>query len=126
MERFIYEAALYFYMPEQGKLIFMILTIFGIGVLFAVICLYLGYTQYSFPMTYLSMFIFLVLGMMLFSSGLELEDTIRQTSPGVWTTTYVVHTTVNDPVVNVVANTFFYIPFAGLLLSVFFALRGWR
>ncbi len=103
----------------------MILTIFGIGVTFAVICLFLGYTQYSFPMVYLGFFVLLVLGLFLMSEGLAIDDAISEISPGVYTTTYIVHTTANDPVINILANTFFYIPIAGFFLSVFFALRGW-
>ena len=103
----------------------MILEIFVIGVAFGVICLYLGYTQYSFPMAYLGMFIFMIMGMMLLSGGLQIQDALKETAPGTFTQTYVTHMPATDPVVNVVANTFFYIPIVGVFLSIFFALRGW-
>lgn len=104
----------------------MILTMFAIGVLAGALFLYLGYTQYSFPLAYLGMFVFLILGLFLMSEGLQIDDAMVQTSPGIYTTTYITHTTANDPIISILANTFFYIPIAGLLLSTFFALRGWR
>ena len=104
----------------------MILIFFIIGVLFGGICLFLGATQYSFPMAYLGMFCFLVIGMILFSSGLQIDNGIQENpiGSGTFTTIYLTHTTVTDPIVNILANTFFYIPIAGVLLSTFFALRG--
>jgi len=104
----------------------MILTMFAIGVILGCILLFLGYTQYSFPMAYFGMFVFLILGLFLFSEGLGIDDAIQKNIDGSYTTTYQVHTIVNDPIVNILANMFFYIPIAGVFLSVFFALRGWQ
>ena len=109
----------------------MLLIFFVIAVIIGAIFLFLGYSQYSFPMMYLGMFVFLVLGLFLFSEGLQLDNgAILIESPagsGNYTTTtlLVTHTTQNNFVVNILANVFFYIPFVGVLLSVFFALRGW-
>lgn len=82
-------------------------------------------------MVYLGMFVFLVLGMFLFSEGIDLEagsvlvETPKNSGYYITNTIYQTHTTSNNFVVNIIANTFFYIPFVGVLLSVFFALRGW-
>jgi len=112
-------------MPEQG-VSFMILLMFGIAIAFASICLFLGYTQGSFPFVYLGMFSFLLIGLFLFSEGISIQTGTQEVPIGShnFIVTYDVHTTVNDPVINLLANTFFYIPIAGVLLSTFFALRG--
>jgi len=109
----------------------MLLIFFIIGIILGAIFLYLGYTQYSFPMVYLGMFVFLVLGLFVFSEGIALEHGSSlleiPAGSGNYTTVpiLVTHTTANNFVVNIIANVFFYIPFVGVLLSVFFALRGW-
>lgn len=65
------------------------------------------------------------------SEGLDLDagSTLIESPSGSgnYTTApvYVTHTTANNFVVNILANVFFYIPFVGVLLSTFFALRGW-
>jgi len=106
----------------------MIFLIFLIAVIFGGICLFIGYTQASFPMAYLGMFAFLMLGLFIFSEGIDIDNGIEEIPLGShsFITVYETHTTVNDPIVNILANTFFYIPLAGVLLSTFFALRGWR
>lgn len=106
----------------------MILEIFVIGVLFAAILLFLGSSQQSFPMVYLSMFVFLLLGLFLMSEGLSIQTGTAEVPLGShnFTMTYDVLTTANEPIVSVLANVFFYIPLAGLLLSTFFALRGFN
>ena len=107
----------------------MILTFFAIGVILGAIFLFLGYTQYSFPMMYLGMFIFLLLGLFLMSDGLDIETGSHLVPDGsggqIVSAVYTTYTTANNFVVNIVANTFFYIPFVGVLLSTLFALRGW-
>jgi len=109
----------------------MLLIFFIICILIGTVFLYLGYSQYSFPMMYLGMFVFLILGLFLFSEGIAIEQgsTLMEIPPasGNFTTLpiLVTHTTGNNFVVNILANVFFYIPFVGVLLSVFFALRGW-
>ena len=106
----------------------MILLMFGIAVAFAIICLFIGYSQGSFPFAYLGMFAFLLIGLFLFSEGLSIETGTQELPVGShnFVTTYDIHTTVNDPMLSMIANTFFYIPLAGILLSTFFALRGWH
>jgi len=108
----------------------MILTLFAICVIIGVIFLFLGYTQYSFPMMYLGMFVFLVLGLFVFSEGIDIESGTHLIPDGaggnIANTLFTTYTTENSFVVNIIANTFFYIPFVGVLLSVFLALRGWQ
>ena len=103
----------------------MILLMFGIAVLFGAIFLYLGYSGNSFGMAYLGMFTFLVLGMFLYTEGLSIENGMMESPIGShnFVTTYSVHTTTSDNIVNLLAATFFYIPIAGLLLTTFLALR---
>lgn len=106
----------------------MILEIFLIGVIFGAICLYIGYSQQSFPMAYLGMFIFLILGLFLMQDGLSIKTGTAEVPVGShnFIDTYTIHTTANDQILNVIASTFFYIPIAGVLLSTLFTLRGWR
>ena len=109
----------------------MLLIFFVIAIILGAIFLFLGYTQYSFSMMYLGMFIFLVLGLFLMSEGLQIDNgaTLIENPSGsgnyTTTTLLVTHTTQNNFVVNILGNVFFYIPFVGVLLSVFFALRSW-
>ena len=104
----------------------MILIIFIIAILFAAGCLFLGYTQYSFGLAYLGMFALLLIGLFLFSNGLQIESGIAETpvGSGTFLTLYENHTTANDPVINLLANTLFYIPIGGILLTTFVALRS--
>jgi len=106
----------------------MIFLIFILAVIFGAICLFIGYSQASFPMAYLGMFVFLVIGLFMFSEGIDIDNGIQEIPIGSHTfvTVYETHTTTNDPIINILANTFFYIPIAGVLLSTFFALRGWH
>ena len=108
----------------------MILILFIICVLIGAIFLYLGYSQYSFPMMYLGMFVFLVLGMFIFSEGIDIETGThlvpQPDGSDIASVVYTTYTTSNSFVINIIANVFFYIPFVGILLSVFFALRGWQ
>ena len=108
----------------------MILTIFAIGVIFGSILLFLGARQESFPMVYLSMFMFLIIGLFLMSDGLTLLSGQTVTSDGVGGFAIVdvltTHTTANDPMISILANVFFYIPLVGLLMSTFFALKGFN
>ena len=104
----------------------MILTIFIIGVIFASILLFFGLTNKSFSMAYFSMFVFLLLGLFLLNQGIEIDNGIYETTPGSgeYKTLYETHTINNDPIINLLANTFFYLPIVGLLLSTFYALKG--
>ena len=103
----------------------MILLMFGLAVLFGAIFLYLGYGGNSFGFAYLGMFVFFVLGMFLFAEGLSIESGMQELpiNSHNFVTTYDIHTTLNDQIVNILANTFFYIPIAGFLLTTFIALR---
>lgn len=109
----------------------MLLIFFIMAIILGAIFLFLGYTQTSFPMAYLGMFVFLVLGLFIMSEGLDIEQgsslvEIPAGSGNFMTTTqYETHTMQNDPIVNIIGNTFFYIPFVGVLLSVFLTLRDW-
>jgi len=98
---------------------------FGIGVLFAAVLLFLGATQYSFPLLYLGWFVILLLGMFTLSEGIALEDGTVESPLGShnFVTTYDIRTTTNDPIVNIIGNTFFYLPFGCILLTTFVALR---
>jgi len=103
----------------------MIFELFLLGVAFAIICLFIGMSQQSFPFAYLGMFIFLIIGLFLMQEGLDMatgSTTVGMTVSTVYTT----HTVQNDQIVNVIASTFFYIPLAGVLLSTLMTLRGWR
>jgi TRAP-type mannitol/chloroaromatic compound transport system permease small subunit len=106
----------------------MILLMFILAVLFGAFCLYIGYSQASFPMAYLGMFVFLVVGLFVLSEGIALENGTQEVPLGShnFITVYETHTTANDPIVNIIGNAFFYIPFVGVVLSTLFALRGWR
>lgn len=100
----------------------MILTMFGIGVLFMLGMIFIGMNQGSFPFLYLGFFVMILLGMFLMSDGLQIDDAISQTSPGIFTTTYINHTMDNDPIVNLMGNFFFYFPFAAILLTTLYAI----
>ena len=106
----------------------MIFLMFLLAIIFGGICLFLGYTQASFPMAYLGMFAFLMLGLFMLSDGIDIDNGIQEVPVGShnFITVYDTHTTANDPVVSIIANTFFYIPIAGVLLSTLFTLRGWN
>jgi len=106
----------------------MIFLMFVLAVIFGAICLFIGYSQGSFPMAYLGMFAFLMLGLFMFSEGIDIDNGIQESPVGShnFITVYETHTTESDPIINIIANTFFYIPMAGVLLSTFFALRGWK
>ena len=104
----------------------MILIMFLIAMLFAAGFLFLGYTQYSFGLAYLGMFAILLIGLFLFSGGLQIESGVAETplGSGLFLITYTNHTTQNDPIVNLLANTLFYIPLGGILLTTFIVVRG--
>jgi len=106
----------------------MIFELFLIGVVFGAICLFLGYSQQSFPFAYLGMFIFLVLGLFLMQEGLAMQSGTVETPFGShnFINVYTTYTTTNNSIVGVIAATFFYIPFAGIVLSTLLTLRGWR
>ena len=101
----------------------MILLMAGIGALAMFICLYLGFAHGSFGFAYLGLFIMLIMGLFLMSEGLSIDDAIQKNSDGSYTTTYQIHTTANDPIVNLLANTFFYLPLGMILLTTFVALK---
>ena len=103
----------------------MILLMFLIAVIFAAILLYIGYSQYSFGFAYLGMFTLLVLGLFIYSDGISIESGMQESPAGShnFITVYDVHTTVNDPIVNLLAATFFYIPIAGILLTTLIVIR---
>jgi len=106
----------------------MIIEFFLIGIIFGAMCFLIGATQQSFPFVYLSMFIFLIMGLFLMSEGLAMATGMAETpvGSGNFITTYTTYTTATSPVINVIATTFFYIPLAGVLLSTLMTLRGWR
>lgn len=101
----------------------MILTIAIIGAIAMFICLYLGFVNGSFGMAYLGLFIMLILGLFMLSDGIAIEDGIQKNLDNTYTTVYEIHTTANDPIVNLLANTFFYLPIGMILLTTFIALR---
>ena len=104
----------------------MILIMFIIGMLFAAGMLFLGYSQYSFGLAYLGMFSILLIGLFLYSGGIQIESGVSETpiGSGTFMTIYEDHTTSNDPIVNLLAATLFYIPIGGILLTTFIAVRG--
>ena len=103
----------------------MILTIFFIAIVFMLLTLIIGYATGSFSLAYLGMFTMLLLGLFLFSDGLQIENGMQEIPVGSHTfvATYENYTTVNDSIVNILANTMFFLPFAGILLTTFIALR---
>jgi len=103
----------------------MILILFVLVLIFGIICLFLGYTQYSFPMAYLGMFVFLVLGLMLFQEGLAIPTGTAEVPMGShqFVDIYTTYTTVDNTIISLLANSFFFIPLAGVMLSTLFALR---
>ena len=104
----------------------MILLIFIIAIILMATLFFLGATQQSFGLIYLAMFVMLLLGLFIMSDGIDIENGIQESPIGShnFITVYETHTTQNDFAINVIANTFFYLPLAGILLSTFFALRG--
>ena len=104
----------------------MIFLMFLIGLVFMGICLFLGASQRSFAFVYLGFFIMLVMGLFVFSEGIDVENGIQESPVGShnFVTVYETHTTQNDFVINLIANTFFYLPLAGILLSTLVAIRG--
>ena len=106
----------------------MITLIFALAIIFGIITLYLGYTQVSFPMMYLGMFTFLLIGLFLYSEGLSVTTGTAEIPLGShqFVDTYTTYTTANNFVINILAATFFYIPIAGILLSTLITLRGWN
>ena len=105
----------------------MILLIFILWILFTGIFLYLGYSGNSFGLAYLGMFSLLLLGLFLYSDGLDIDAGMMESPIGShnFVTTYETHTTSNDTIVNLLAATFFYIPIAGIFLTTFITLRQW-
>ena len=104
----------------------MLMLMFILAVLFGTICLYIGYSQASFPMAYLGMFVFLVIGLFVLNQGIDIDNGMQEVPIGShnFVTAYETHTAANDPIVSILGNVFFYLPMAGVLLSTFFALRG--
>ena len=103
----------------------MILLIFIIGLLFTGICLFIGFGSGNFGLAYLGMFAMLLLGLFIMSDGIQMENGMAETPLGShnFVTVYEDHTTANDTIIALIANTFFYLPFAGILLTTYIALR---
>jgi predicted esterase len=103
----------------------MILEMFVIGMIFTLFFLLLGFSQGNFGFAYLGMFAMLLMGLFLLSGGLQLGTGAMESPAGshIFITVYESHTTVNDPIINLLANTLFYLPFAGILLTTYLALR---
>jgi len=106
----------------------MIFLIFIVGLLFIGICLFLGYGSGSFGLAYLGMFAMLLMGMMVMYEGIDIDDGIQESPVGsqIFITVWETHTIENDIMVSLIANTFFFIPIAGILLTTFITIRGWR
>jgi hypothetical protein len=104
----------------------MILIIFGIAVAFMLLMLFLGFNQGSFGLAYMGFFTMLLLGLFLYSGGLDIGTGSMESPAGshIFITVYEHHTTVNDPFINLLAATFFYLPMGGILLTTYLAFRG--
>ena len=105
----------------------MILTLFIIIMLFGLILFYVGLTQESFPAAYLSMFVFMIIGLFLLSEGLSIETGSLINTTATLTTvdaTYTTYTAANNIFVSLLGNFFFYGAFGLTLLTTVFALRG--
>jgi hypothetical protein len=96
----------------------------GIGVAFMLIMLFMGMNQGSFPLLYLGFFCMLMLGLFIMSDGIQIDNGVVESPVGShnFITAYEVHTTANDPIVNILANTMFYLPFGCILLTTLFAI----
>ena len=106
----------------------MLLIFFVLAILFGLFLFYIGYTQVSFPYVYLAFFCLLLVGLFLYSEGIDITTGTAEVPLGSHNfidvnTTY---TVANNFVVNILAATFFYIPIAGILLSTLITLRGWH
>lgn len=95
--------------------------------IFGAIFLYVGQKNESFPALYLGMFTFLLFGLMLFQFGADFESGSLVTVSGADTlleTQYTTYTVANNWFVLLVANSFFYLSFIGIILSTVTAINS--
>jgi len=106
--------------------IFMIMTLFVIAIVFMLICFFIGFGYGNFGFAYLGFFTMLINGIFLFQSGLQLVSGTMESPIGshIFVTTYNVLTTTNEPIIALLAWTFFLIPLAGIMLTTYLAFRG--
>lgn len=67
----------------------------------------------------------LILGLFIMSEGISIDNGVVESPIGShnFVTAWDVHTTANDPIVNILANAFFYFPFAAIVLTTLYAIR---
>lgn len=97
---------------------------------FGVLCFYLANKNESFPLAYLGMFMFLLIGIIGLYEGVEMQtgSVTNSTITGNLTTDvleyqYTTYTPANNLFVNALANIFFYAPIVGIIATTFFAVK---
>lgn len=105
----------------------MILILFIIMVIFGLILFAVGISQESFPMAYLSMFVFILLGLFLLSDGLDIttgQNISGTTAPITVTDIYTTYTAANNVFIALLGYFFFYGALGATLLTTYFAFSG--
>lgn len=104
----------------------MLFWFFIIGVVFACILLAIGFSQNSFPMAYMAMFAFLVLGLFMFNSGIEIQTGNTVVEDGSTTTISDVYTTympADEIILSLIGNFFIYGSVIGLVMATFLSFK---
>lgn len=104
----------------------MIIEFYIAIVLLGVALLFVANTKESFPLAYLGMFVFLVIGLVLFNSGVSVPTGVSindSTTPIIVTQTYTVYTVQNNSVVNTFASIFLYGGLVMIMASSLLALN---
>jgi hypothetical protein len=105
----------------------MILVIFVIISIFMGICFLIGMSQQSFGFLYLGMGTMLILGLLLMSSGLDIDEGYKQLYEEDGKVVMVVYTNYSiedDPLIFLLAFSMFLIPIPGILLTTYAAFNN--
>jgi hypothetical protein len=107
--------------------IIMILSIFIIGIIFGGILIVIAGTQDSFPAAYLGVAIFLIIGLALFQTGLEMPtgtDVVPDGGGYDITDSYTTYYPDSDWVVGLIGYTFLLGGIVGMLMTTFYAFKS--
>ncbi len=94
-------------------------------VLFTLLFLFLGFTQHSFAFTYLGMALFLFVGIMLLSEGVEIATgaELDPNNANRVNSVFTTFTQANNWIVSALGNIFFYGGLGLIVGTTFFALK---